>query len=684
MVSSAWRGWLAAFAFLASVTALVILSRSTNPSIGFYVAAMSIGSAAVALSLWKSPAITARTVMLVAVAAHGLALFGETRFEDDFYRFIWDGWRVLETGTPYGVAPLDFYDNLAVPPAMQQVLEWINYPELPTIYGPVLQGLFAITTLFSGADPLGLRILFGGATLLISALLLRRFSPEKVALFAWSPMVVAESTLHLHPDILLSLTLVAALYWGRRHPVMGGALLGLAAGVKLVALAAWPVLLRLPPKAMIAAIVALLALYSVFAVQGQGVGFETTATFASDWYFNAVTYELLDAAFGPEFGRLAALGIAGVLVLWAHAIAHDFERVPLGFVFGAILLFAPTVNPWYLVWILPFAVGRREVTPYVASVVLPLSYFTGFNLDDLNLADFDVHPYALVAERLLLAAAIGYDIFRAWQRSPAAQKPKLCPISEPKVSVIIPALNEETSIGKTVQGILKAAPTGLSQVIVADNGSSDDTAQLAREAGASVVYEPERGYGAACLTGLSAVSPDANIILFMDADLSDVPEEAASLLEPIISGEAEMVIGSRALGQVEKGAMTTPQRLGNWLAPALVRMIWRMRYTDLGPFRAVRRSSLDALAMADRDFGWTIEMQVRAAKLDMRVVERPVSYRRRIGQSKISGTIRGVLAAGTKILYVIAREAFGDFGAADRRKARPSDAAKTKDVTISA
>lgn len=664
---SNWRAWLAAFACLASVSALVSLSRSDDPSIILYVTAISLGSAVASVCLWRAPAISPRMLILVALAAHAITLFGETRFEDDYFRFIWDGWRVLEAGTPYGVPPQDFFDDLAVPPAMQEVLDWVNYPVLPTIYGPVLQILFAITALLSGADPIGLRILFAAAALATSALLLRRYRPEQVALFAWSPFVVAETSLHLHPDIPLGLALVAALVAGRKHPWLAGIFLGLAAGVKLVALAAWPMLLRLSPRALAAAMAALFVPYALFWVQGQGVGFETTATFATGWYFNALTYEGLNAAFGPAYGRLVALGIAGLMVLWVHAISRTYDEVPLGIVFGAILLFAPTVNPWYLLWVLPFAVGRKEITPYVASAVLPLSYLTGLNLGDLNLGDFDVHPYALWTQRFAIFVAIGFDIARARRARMAKASRSLTPIIEPKVAVVIPALNEESSIQQTVRGISAAAPQGLAQVIVADNGSSDRTAQLAREAGASVVFEPERGYGAACLAGLDSLASEVNIVLFMDADLSDVPDEAQSLIAPLIAGKADLVIGSRTIGQVEPGAMTVPQRFGNWLAPALVRWIWGVRYTDLGPFRAVRRDALDALAMADRDFGWTIEMQVRAAKMDLAITERPVSYRRRVGTSKISGTLKGVLAAGTKILFVIAREAFGDFGASQRR-----------------
>jgi len=200
-------------------------------------------------------------------------------------------------------------------------------------------------------------------------------------------------------------------------------------------------------------------------------------------------------------------------------------------------------------------------------------------------------------------------------------------------------------------------------LIVADNGSTDRTAQVARAAGATVVFEPERGYGAACLAALALVRPEVDIVLFVDSDGSDVVADASKIIASLVDGSADLVIGSRVAGSIEPGAMTPPQRFGNWLAPLLVRLIWGVRYSDLGPFRAIRRDALERLAMQDRDFGWTIEMQVRAAKQGLRIIEVPTGYRRRIGISKISGTIRGVLLAGTKILFVIGREAFGDFGA---------------------
>ncbi len=658
----------AAIVFLGSLIGLVVLSHQIAPPILSYVTVLALGSALVSFLLWQKPPITARTVFLIAVLGHLVALFGQTIFEDDYYRFIWDGWRVLESGSPYGIPPEKFVDNPSVPAAMQGVLEWVNYPELPTIYGPVLQILFAAVHLLSGSDELGLRILFAGGALLLTALVLRRHRPSTAALFAWNPLVVAESTLHLHPDVLMALALFAALIAGRRHPVVAGILIAVAAGVKIVALAAWPILLRLKPTAMIASIGTLAALYALFAVQGLGVGFDSTETFATQWYFNPLVYELFFFVFGPTWGRLLAIVAAGFLVLWLHARARSFDRVPLAAIFGTILLFAPAVNAWYLIWLLPFALDRREVWPYVASAALPLSYLTGLNLELYHLDEFEVHPIALRIEWFLIGGAIAFDVMRN-RHANRRKDPETTPITDPKVSVIIPALNEEGSVGEAVRGIIEAEPRGLTEVLVADNGSSDGTSTAAQAAGATIISQPERGYGAACLAGLQAINEDTNIVLFMDADLSDVPEEASKLLAPIIEGKADLVIGSRTLGEVAPGAMSLPQRFGNWLAPALVRLVWGAHFTDLGPFRAIRRDALERLAMADRDFGWTIEMQVRAAKFDMRIAEPAVSYRKRVGVSKISGTVRGVLAAGWKILFVIAREAFGDFDLAARRNA---------------
>jgi hypothetical protein len=170
-----------------------------------------------------------------------------------------------------------------------------------------------------------------------------------------------------------------------------------------------------------------------------------------------------------------------------------------------------------------------------------------------------------------------------------------------------------------------------------------------------VVRIGERGYGAACAGALRRLAADVDIVVFMDADGSDDPAEIMRLVEPIAQNHADLVIGSRALGTIEPGALTPQQRFGNWLATRLIARIYRHRYTDLGPFRAIRRDLLDRIGMRDRRYGWTVEMQIRALQLDARVVEVPVTYRRRVGKSKISGTLTGVLKAGWWILYTIFR-----------------------------
>jgi glycosyltransferase involved in cell wall biosynthesis len=221
------------------------------------------------------------------------------------------------------------------------------------------------------------------------------------------------------------------------------------------------------------------------------------------------------------------------------------------------------------------------------------------------------------------------------------------------VAVIIPVLNEAEALPK----VLTSIPPWVGHVIVADNGSSDGSGDIARAAGAIVVVEPRRGYGSACLKALAALPPDVGIVVFMDGDASDDSSQMSALVDPIRSGKADMVLGSRVMGDREKGALTPQQVFGNALACTLIRLLWGARFTDLGPFRAIGRDALDRLTMADPDYGWTVEMQVRAAKIGLRCLEIPARYRRRIGTSKVSGTIRGVIGAGTKILYVIGREA---------------------------
>ena len=228
-------------------------------------------------------------------------------------------------------------------------------------------------------------------------------------------------------------------------------------------------------------------------------------------------------------------------------------------------------------------------------------------------------------------------------------------IPMPRINVIIPAYNEEQSIAKVVAAI----PAGLADdVIVVNNNSTDHTAQQAAQANATVLHEPRPGYGYACLKGITYAlnKPEATrpaILVFLDGDFSDYPEEMPLVLAPILAGRAEMVIGSRTTGERESGALLPQQLFGNWLATKLIDLFYNATFTDLGPFRAITVPALLQLNMSDGTYGWTVEMQAKAAKYKIPFVEVPVSYRKRIGVSKVSGTVKGTFMAGYKILYTI-------------------------------
>lgn len=222
-----------------------------------------------------------------------------------------------------------------------------------------------------------------------------------------------------------------------------------------------------------------------------------------------------------------------------------------------------------------------------------------------------------------------------------------------KASIVIPAMNEARSIGMVIDDIPQSED--VLEIIVVDNGSTDDTADVAARHGARVVREDERGYGAACLRGLAAMSDEADVVVVLDGDRSDYPDDLPELLAPIRRGEADFVIGSRVAGRAEKGSLQWNQRFGNALACTLIRWLYGTRFTDMGPFRAIRRPDFDRLDMRDKTYGWNAEMQVKAICQGLRICEVPVRYRRRIGTSKISGTVRGTILAGIKIIGTIIR-----------------------------
>lgn len=219
----------------------------------------------------------------------------------------------------------------------------------------------------------------------------------------------------------------------------------------------------------------------------------------------------------------------------------------------------------------------------------------------------------------------------------------------PVISVIIPAFNEENSIGRVLDDLPQDK---LKEIIVVNNACTDSTAAVARSHGAKVVEEIHRGYGSACLRGISELS-DPDIVVFIDGDYSDYPEELEQLIEPIIENQADFVLGSRMILSESRAALLPQARYGNKLATFLIRLFFGHKFTDLGPFRAIRYKSLKQINTIDKNFGWTVEMQIKAIKHKLRIVEIPVRYRERIGVSKITGTISGTFKAGMKIIYTI-------------------------------
>jgi len=225
------------------------------------------------------------------------------------------------------------------------------------------------------------------------------------------------------------------------------------------------------------------------------------------------------------------------------------------------------------------------------------------------------------------------------------------------IKVIIPAFNEEASIGKVISEI----PDLVSEIIVVSNNSSDQTETVAKMAGATVLREPQKGYGYACLKGLGYIASQEikpDIVVFLDGDYSDYPQDLHKIVTPIINNNMDLVIGSRVKKWREKGSMTFPQIFGNWLATSLMTLFFNAKFTDLGPFRAIKYEKLLALQMQDKTYGWTVEMQLKAIKQKLTYIEVPVHYKNRIGTSKVSGTFKGAIFAGVKILGWIFKYSF--------------------------
>jgi hypothetical protein len=599
---------------------------------------------------------------VVAVVARVAVLPARPELSTDVYRYVWEGRVVLDGGNPFATPPAD--SSLAH--LRNDDFDLINHRPLTTIYPPLAQGLFALGA-WIAPNVVALKSVFTvfdlGLVLVLLALLRARGRPATHSLlYAWSPLVMVESAHSGHLDVagafflVLGVTLLAA---GRR--VWGGVALGASFLVKYLAAAMAPFLSRRGYRVALPVFAATAVLgFLPFLDAGNGIT-RTLVTYGSEWSFNGPPFMVLSVQLGEESRARLVLTILGAIIVLVTAISErDIARFAF-VVIGAALLLSPTVYPWYLVWIVPFLCVFPSRAWLAFTCLIGLSYWVWILYESTGA--WMLPNWVLALEYLPFYGLLLWDA-RASTARPAAGVVDGAPAAsgggvigdrtrradQLAVSVVIPARNEEASIGLVLDEIPRDA---VAEVIVVDNGSTDRTAEVAREHGATVVHESTPGYGAACLAGIARVAESSNVVVILDADHSDYPEDLRALLAPIAAGDADLVIGSRTLGGAEPGALPWNQRFGNRLACALMRGLYGVRATDMGPFRAIRRDALASLEMQDRTFGWNVEMHAKAVIAGLPIKEVPVRYRRRVGKSKISGTVGGTIRAGTKIIGTI-------------------------------
>jgi alpha-1,6-mannosyltransferase len=424
-MASAWavpRPYRPAAAMVLAMSGVVVLSNTLpDAAVYWFLLAMSFGFACLAWAYREASCASARTVFVVAVVLHLICLLGTPLFEDDHYRYLWDGYRFVEFGSPYGVPPQVFFDDPSVPGSMRPALDGVNYPAVPTIYGPVLQLLFGAGYLVAPGAFWPIRLVLVLVNLGLIALLLRTASPRAVLLYAWNPLVFKEVAMTGHPDALLALPLLLAWHW--RHiggpwigTIVKGVLFGVALAVKISAIPAMAWLLwQRRYRAIPLAFATLLLLYLPFAnIAGDIPGF---VAFARDWQFNAAAFAWASALFGPQTAKAicAVVAVAAMFFIQWRARADD-GCPPWHRVFGVLLLCSPVINAWYLLWLLPFAVYGRDLWPWVASWALCLSYVTGLNTAREDVAAFALLPWAQALEWGLIGSALAFDVWRRHSR----------------------------------------------------------------------------------------------------------------------------------------------------------------------------------------------------------------------------------------------------------------------------
>ena len=612
-------------------------------------------------------------VFAVSVLARIVLLDTTPTLSDDIYRYRWDG-RVQRAGfDPYAYPP----NNLTLAFLRDAQFPRINFPQLRAVYPPLTELAFRLGTRL-GDSLTAQKVVFVLAELVTVASLLfilwrRGQSLLWMAAYAWHPLVILEIAGSGHNDSLG----VAALWLGlaawEARLWSGCAFAWVAAFLAKffsIVLTPWWWYRRTSRGWL--AVFALLAVSSLAWHRSLVCAVvESFSAMASKGSSNASLYLAISAGVShAKVAPLVALGMCTAFLLWWAKREIDPIRYLCGVVAAAALL-SPVLHPWYLLWLIPcFCFWRAPaLVALTGTVVLAYTVWPGRLADGRWTLPVWAHVLEYAPVALLGLWALRRAI-REWpsgqvakwrrsQRSDSQMATAFCShfatsppshLATPlRVALIIPARNEAEALGR----VLAEIPRHLvHEIIVVDNGSTDKTAEVVVRSGARLAREPRPGYGRACLAGITVLDPSVDTVAFMDADHSDDPEDLVRVLAPIAQGRADLVIGSRVF-LAEPGSLAVQQRFGNRLACWLMRWLFGARYTDLGPFRAIRRRSLEQLQMEDQAFGWTVEMQAKAAIHRLRVVEVPVRYRRRIGRSKISGTISGTIRAGVAIISTI-------------------------------
>lgn len=615
----------------------------------------------------------ARTVLAGAVAFRLVLLGVAPSLSDDIYRYVWEG-RIQGLGfDPYVLAP----DAPALEPHRDAIWAQINHRNLSAIYPPWAQLVFRAVA-GAGGGVVAFKAVFCAIDIAAVALVLRLLAQRglpaaRATLYAWNPLAVVEVAASGHLEPLGLAPLVAALVWAERRPALAWAAMALSVGARYAALAAWPAFARRVPLrvAGVVAVVVVLGVGFAFYARAGSHLFDSLRVYGLVWRGNDLVFAALHAVLRDlAWTRVVAFAcVVGVLAVSLRGTRSLAPAMLLAF--GGTLVCAPVVHPWYVLWPLVLVPLAPSAAIVAWSATAPLAYHFLYPAFGRRPAPFE--DWGLLAlEMTPVALGMAWDLRRRRRvRAPTVTPatPQATPVvtTPPARTVLVmPVLDEETSLPLVFADLepwrrdraTAAATALLDTLVVVDNGSRDRSADIARAADAIVLAEPQRGYGAACqcaLAHLRRLSPPPEIVVFMDADRSDDVGDLAALLAPIARGDADLVIGSRTRGGAESGALLPQARFGNWLATRWIRMWYGFRYTDLGPFRAIRFAALERLGMRDRDWGWTLEMQIRALHAGLRIVEVPVRYRRRTGRSKISGTVVGSLRAGRKILWTMWR-----------------------------